>query len=167
MADLNTIFRVCIKISGLVLVLLALLKSFAMTMGTAGFGGFDIYMFIQQSLVILLGIYLLAGGELLIKIGTKHPANFSNTVDFNTIFALGIKIIGLLIILNYSVALLDLLRFILSIKMIGQEDIPIAIPGLGQIPLTVLIHIIYIMFGCYLFYNGRLIRRIASYKLNS
>jgi len=168
MAGLDTIFRVCIKISGLLLMLLELVKSFAMTMGTPGYGGFDRYMFIQQSLVFLLGIYLLAGGELLFKIGTKHPANFGNSVDFNTIFALGTKIIGLLIILYYSIALLDYIRFSLSIKMMGQGDIPVVIPGLltGQIPLTILMNIILIVFGCYLFYNGRLIRRIASYKLN-
>lgn len=170
MVGLDTILRVCVKISGLVLVLLALLKSLVMTVGTSGYAGFDIYMFIQQSLIILLGIYLLAGGELLIKMGTEHPANFRDIVDFNTIFALGIKIIGLVMMLNYLIALLDFLRFYLSTMMMAQGDmaVPIPMPGLlpDQLALTLLLNTIFIMFGYYLFCNGRMIMKIASYKLN-
>jgi hypothetical protein len=170
MIGLDTILRVCIKISGLVLVLLALLKSFAMTIGTPGYSGFDIYMFIQQSLILILGIYLLAGGELLIKIGTEHPANFSNIVDFNNIFALGIKSIGLVMMLKYLIALLDFLRFYLSTTMMAHGDmtVPIPMPSLlpDQLALTLLLNTIIIILGYYLFCNGRMIIKIASYKLN-
>lgn len=164
MVGLETILRVCIKISGLVLVLVALFKSLALTIATSGYSGFDTYMFIQQLLIILLGVYLLIGGERLVKMGIRHPEDFTSRLDFNTVFALGIKIIGLVIILEYSITVLDYLRFYLSTKMMNQGDMPIHTPEFSS--FTLLLNIIIIIIGFYFFHDGKTIRKIASYKLN-
>lgn len=159
------ILDIAIKITGLILVLITLIKTMVMTVGAPGYNGFDIYMGIQQTLIFLIGLLLLRKSSNLVKFGIRYPRGFSEVINENNIFALGMKLLGLIITLNYFVGILDLVRFYLTSKVEAFGDVPP--PPLLQSPESsalLVINVLLILLGCYLFCDGRMVLKIAKIK---